>query len=253
MREGQAVLGGPLQPHREPVAGGGEVLALPVRQLRRVRPRPGHEDRAVRLRLRRHRQRGEREGVGEDHGDPGVVAGHLLPAAHPHQPAFAHRVGHGDRRAQRDPLPRRGEGAGQPRHHGHLQHGLIGERRYTAPEWACTSSISAASVSDSSGRPTGARVPADACPSDTPTTSSRGPHPISPVGGRPARRTGRPVRASVRLPRSAPVSPLVGPGGPRPRAPDGGGARGGAPADVRVASAVHGRGHAHREPGADPA
>ncbi len=28
MREGQAVLGGPLQPHRQPVAGGGEVLTL---------------------------------------------------------------------------------------------------------------------------------------------------------------------------------------------------------------------------------
>src|SRR5690606_16422190 len=59
--------------------------------------------------------------------------------------------------------------------------GWSAESRYTAPERACTSSIIAASDSDSSGRPTGARTPdgpcAEDCPSDTPPTSSPGPAP----------------------------------------------------------------------------
>ncbi|XES01177.1 hypothetical protein HEP87_62490 [Streptomyces sp. S1D4-11] len=38
--------------------------------------------------------------------------------------------------------------------------GSSGVSRYTAPEWAWTSSSSEASVSDSSGRPTGIRRPA---------------------------------------------------------------------------------------------
>ncbi len=56
--------------------------------------------------------------------------------------------------------------------------GSSGLSRYTAPECAPTSSIIAASASDSTGLPTGALVAAGACAgpgaSDTPTTSSYG-------------------------------------------------------------------------------
>ncbi|GAA1416586.1 hypothetical protein GCM10009601_09070 [Streptomyces thermospinosisporus] len=76
--------------------------------------------------------------------------------------------------------------------------GWSGESRYTAPEWACTSSIIEASVKESSGRPTGARTLAGACAddcSDTPTTSSHGRAPgfgpICSLRPRPARRAAR--------------------------------------------------------------
>lgn len=75
--------------------------------------------------------------------------------------------------------------------------GSPGVSRYTAPECACTSSMSVARVRESNGRPTGSGAARDggpdACQWDTPTTSTLG-HAKeprdqgSPVGAVPARR-----------------------------------------------------------------
>lgn len=118
-----------LQPDGEPVAGRGQMVPLPVGQLGRMGAGPGHEDRAVRRRLRRHRHRGQCEGVRQHDGDARIAARHLLLATHPHQPPRTHGVGDRDGRAESHPLPRRGEGPGQPRHHGHLQDRFAGRQQ----------------------------------------------------------------------------------------------------------------------------
>lgn len=91
-----------------------------------------------------------------------------------------------------------------------------GVSRYTAPEWAWTDSIIEASVSDSSGSPTGVRRPAgactDPCQSDTPTTSSQGRatglrDQGSLVTALPARRTPRAAQGAACGLRRRPDSP----------------------------------------------
>ena len=191
------------------------MLPLPVGQLRRVRAGPGHEDGAVHRGRGRHRQRGQREGIRQHHGDPRIAAGHLVLAAHPHQPPLPYRLGDRDRRAQPHPLPGRREGPGQPRHHRHLQHRFVG-RPADTPRRSGRGRrpSSTASASDSSGRPTGAgaarrrlartsarrtrRPPPRTGASRRGSLSRPGPQGISPCTAGPARRAS--PRAGTRVP-----------------------------------------------------
>lgn len=105
------------------------MVPLAVAELRRVRAGPGQEDGAVGGVVGRHRERGHGERVGQDHGESGIAAGHLLLAVDPHQPPPPYRLGDRDRRAERHPLPRRGEGPRQPRDDRHLQDRLVGRQQ----------------------------------------------------------------------------------------------------------------------------
>lgn len=128
-RQRLAAVEGPLQAVVQTAAARPDGVLLTLAQPGRMTSGPQQHQPAPDGGARGQRRGRQPELVGQDQRQPRILAGHVLPAAGPHQAAFAHRVRDGHGVLQPDPAPRSGHLLRDPRDQ-HLPHGVLARRQH---------------------------------------------------------------------------------------------------------------------------